>query len=78
MKPTVQIGLRYPEAGFVYCNDKRMVFAPLHVMKEDFKDPIAIGLQTGNWGHLSDKERNACKKELEKFYNNEREVIFVD
>jgi hypothetical protein len=75
---------RYPESGFVLVdvgtpNQRRMVYAPVHVTTrtESSGPNEALVLSTGNWGELTDTQRSACKKALEKTYPG-RKVELTD
>lgn len=73
---TTQIERRYPEAGFVMVdvdtdNERRMVYAPQR------DDANTLILYTGNWGELTQAQRSACLKALEKEFPG-RKIVLSD
>lgn len=53
---------RYPETGFVYVNDTRMLFHESDIF------PNTLILEPSNWGIPTEAEIRACKKALANEY----------
>jgi hypothetical protein len=69
----------YPDHGFVYINDTRIIFYPLEIDPEaDEADDETLVLQSTNWGEPTSWEIGECEKALAATHPDRKIFIAQD
>lgn len=76
MKCTPTVEIRYEEAGFVYVDDVRMLFAPAMGNRHGHPQiPDTLLLSEGNWGPVRPAQALRAKRALEATFPSHRVLI---